>query len=228
MERGIHLGDTKKLILYVEQESIDCIITDPPYGMDYQSNQRTSREQFDKIQNDVGEDWEELIKLYLQHCYRILKDDSAIYCFCGWQTLPFMRSEFEEYFTLKNIIIWDKMRHGMGDLEGAYAGQYEMILFGHKGRHTKQGDYRYPDVLRVPKIDPSKLVHPNEKPPQLLEIFLYFSTNKGDLVFDGFAGSGSIVTACKKLERDYLVFEIEPEYIDIIKERETNSIPGLF
>ena len=136
----------------VNGKSIDMIITDPPYLMNYKSNRRIKQEKFDYIMNDINS--EEMIIKYIEECFRILKDNTAIYLFCSWHHIDFFKQEFEKYFKLKNLIVWSKNNHGSGDLKGAYAPKHELILYGHKGRSLFR-EKRISDVIDFPKV-PSK------------------------------------------------------------------------
>jgi site-specific DNA-methyltransferase (adenine-specific) len=200
-------------------DSVDLIVTDPPYLMNYRSNRRVKNEKFKHIANDV--DSYELISKYLAECYRILKNDTAIYVFCSWHHVDFFKTEFERHFKLKNIIVWNKNNHGSGDLKGAYAPKHEFILYGHKGRSIFR-EKRLPDVIDCDKIPSLKLTHPTEKPIDLLSIFIKNNSDEGDVVFDGFAGTGSTLVASAKLNRNFIGFEIEPEYVRIANQRLEN------
>ena len=73
------------------------------------------------------------------------------------------------------------------------------------------------DVLEIPSE--GKTIHPTQKPVALFEYLIKTYTNEGDLVLDNCAGSGTTGVACKNLNRNYILIEKEPEYIDIIKKR---------
>lgn len=209
-------GDCIKEMFNIKDENIDLVITDPPYLMDYQSNRRKKEDRFDKIKNDKGN--YVLIQEYLKECYRIMKNNTAIYCFCSWHNIDFFKKEFEKYFKLKNIIVWNKNNHGTGDLKGSYAPKHEFILFGHKGR-TLLREKRIPDVIDCAKIPSKKLTHPTEKPQELLEIFIKQSSNVDDVVFDGFMGTGSTGIACINTSRRFVGIELDENYFNIAKNR---------
>lgn len=191
------------------------IVTDPPYMINYQSDYRKNK--YKKIKNDKNS--YDLISEYFKKCNEILKDNSAIYCFCSWHNVDFFKREFEKYFKLKNIIVWNKNNTSMGDLKGSYAPKHEFILFGHKGRRLIEG-FRYPDVLDFKRTN-NKL-HPTQKPIDLLEVLIKTSSKEGDIVFDGFMGSGSTGIACLKNNRNFIGVELEKEYFDIAKNRIEN------
>lgn len=201
-------------------ESVDLVVTDPPYLINYRSNRRVVNEKFDRIQNDSNA--EQVIQESLKQYYRILKNDSAIYMFCSWHHIEFFKQEFEKYFTLKNILIWNKNNHGSGDLRGAYAPKYEMVLFGHKGRSVFQ-DKRIADVIDCSKVPSSKLLHPTEKPVELLELFIKHNSKPKDIVFDGFIGAGSTALAALHTDRKFIGYELDYKYYEIACQRIDNE-----
>ena len=215
---NIYCGDCLNYMKKIPSESIDLIVTDPPYLMDFQSGHR--KRKYNKIKNDTIQN-EKLISEYFEHCYRILKNDTAIYCFCSWHHIDIFKQEFEKYFKLKNIIIWQKNNTSMGDLKGSYAPKYEMVLFGHKGRRLLNG-FRYPDILEFKRTN-NKL-HPTEKPVDLLELFIKQSSDINDVVFDGFMGSGSTGVACINTHRKFIGCELDENYFKIAEQRLKNTI----
>ena len=219
MDYKLYQGDCLEVMGSIKDKSVDLIVTDPPYLMDYQSNRRKKEDRFDKIKNDKGNYM--LIQDYLEECHRIMKDNTAIYCFCSWHNIDFFKNEFEKHFKLKNILVWNKNNHGTGDLKGSYAPKHEFILFGHKGR-TLLREKRIADVIDCPKISSNKLTHPTEKPQDLLEIFIKQSSDVGSIIFDGFMGTGSCGIAAKKLNRKFIGIELDEKYFDIAKDRLEN------
>ena len=219
MSYKLYQGDCLEIMGGIKDKSVDLIVTDPPYLMDYQSNRRKKEDRFDKIKNDKGNYM--LIQDYLEECHRIMKDNTAIYCFCSWHNIDFFKNEFEKHFKLKNILVWNKNNHGTGDLKGSYAPKHEFILFGHKGR-TLLREKRIADVIDCPKISSNKLTHPTEKPQDLLEIFIKQSSDEGSIIFDGFMGTGSCGIAAKKLNRKFVGIELDEKYFNIAKDRLEN------
>ena len=219
MSYKLYQGDCLEIMGGIKDKSVDLIVTDPPYLMDYQSNRRKKEDRFDKIKNDKGNYM--LIQDYLEECHRIMKDNTAIYCFCSWHNIGFFKNEFEKHFKLKNILVWNKNNHGTGDLKGSYAPKHEFILFGHKGR-TLLREKRIADVIDCPKISSNKLTHPTEKPQDLLEIFIKQSSDVGSIIFDGFMGTGSCGIVAKKLNRNFIGIELDEKYFNIAKNRLEN------
>lgn len=205
----------ESLLRWLPDASVDLILTDPPYGCGTQvSARRSPVKRFKEIEgvDAINEAW-------LSDAYRVLRDGAAMYCFAKWVNMGDWKVALERVgFDVVNCIIWDKMQHGTGDLQGSYAPQYEMILFAAKGRHILRGT-RPKDVIQYPKIQPNKLIHPYEKPVGLLEKLIRHSTDVGGLVVDCFAGSGSTLEAASNLGREYLGCEIESESIALIQNR---------
>ena len=110
----------------------------------------------------------------------------------------------------------------MGDLQGAYAGQYEVILFAQKGRrilNEVDGKRRHPDILSYDRIPPSRLRHSHEKPEELIEFLMRKSSDVGEVVLDPFAGSGTTAAVAKRLGRDFITMEMDEDYVNISRER---------
>lgn len=212
----IYQRDCVEGMRIIPDRSIDLIVTDPPYLINYRSNRRVVHEKFRHIANDDGSN--DLISEFLTECYRVLKDDTAIYMFCSWHHIDFFKREFEKHFKLKNLIVWNKNVHGTGDLRGSYAPKHELILYGHKGRSLLR-EKRLPDVIDCAKVPSLQLTHPTEKPVPLLEIFIRNSSKVGDVVLDGFAGTGSTCVAAIKNRRNFIAFEIDREYVEIANKR---------
>lgn len=216
----IYQMDVMGGVSLIPDESVDLVITDPPYLMNYRSNRRVKQDKFDYIKND--KDSHELISEFLTEIYKKMKNNTAIYMFCSWHHIDFFKHEFEKHFKLKNIIVWNKNNHGSGDLKGAYAPKHEFILYGHKGRSLFR-EKRIPDVIDCAKISSPKLTHPTEKPTDLLKIFIRNNSDKGDIILDGFAGTGSTCIASLEEERNFIAFELESEYVEIANQRLDNK-----
>lgn len=207
----LRLGDCLELMKDIPDGSVDLVLTDPPYGMNFQSNYREKK--YSKIENDTCLDW---LDAFLQECWRVLKPNSAIYLFCSWHKVDVFKKAAEKLFKIKNILIWEKNNTSMGDLKGSYSPKYEMIIFAHKGRRVLNG-FRYPDVLTAKRT--GNKLHPTQKPVELLEIFVNSSSNDGETVLDTFMGSGSTGVACVNTNRNFIGIELDEGYFEIAKRR---------
>ena len=219
LNKIIH-GDCLKEIPKIEDGSIDCVIIDPPYGIDFQSNYK--KEKFDKIKSDDKDSFS-LLDNSLEKVKPKMKKDSHIYIFTSWKVFDKIKPIVEKHFEIKNCLIWNKEDRGMGDLNGNYAESYEMIIFATQGKRKLVGDSRPVNVLDFERTTNTN--HPTEKPVELLKELIKNSTVEGELVLDYFAGSGSTMIATKELNRKAVAIEIKKEYVDIIKSRTKQYTP---
>ena len=210
-------GDCLKLLKKIPDQSIDLIITDPPYGINYLSNYYKEGNPFNKIEGD-----QKLDLSYAKELFRVLKDDCACFVFIRYDKRNEFIKAFKD-FKLKNELIWVKNNWTAGDLTGNFGNQYETILFLVKG-DFKLKSKRYSNILKFDRVSPDKLQHPTEKPVKLIEKLIKCASNTNDLILDPFLGSGTTAVACKILERDFIGFEISQEYCKVANKR-LNNVP---
>jgi len=207
----LYLGDCLEVMRDMPDNSVDAVVTDPPYGIGYVSNMR--KKSFGVMQSDdiTNAAW-------LIFMVRLLKDTGAIYCFSRWDVLGIWKSLFEFFgLSVKNCIVWDKGLFGMGDLEGAFAPTHEMILFASRGRHILRGK-RAADIIKINRVG-SKRDHPTEKPVELMRELILKSTNPGDTILDPFMGSGTTIIAAIQTGRNAIGIEIDETYYKIAEKR---------
>lgn len=210
----LHNGDCLDYLRTLDDGSIDLILTDPPYGMAYQSSRRTATDKFEKIKHDDNIDW---FEDFISECYRVLKDDSHAYIFCNEYNVSNFRNLQEKVgFKNKRTLIWVKNNHTSGDLLGDYGNKTEYINFMHKGRRLLNGK-RGTNVLEYKKILSND--HPTEKPVDLLQYLIEKSSNIGDVVLDPFMGVGSTGVACNNSYRDFIGIEINEGYFEVANKR---------
>lgn len=208
-------GDCLELIKNIPDGSVDCILTDPPYGIDFQSARRTDKTQWKpKIANDKTP-----FIWFLRDAFRVLKEGGVILCFTRYDTEKDFRWAMElAGFNVKAQIIWDKEIHGMGDLKGDFAPQHENIIFAVKGKYQFPGK-RPRSIFRVQRVNAEKLLHPNEKPVELMRRLIESVTKEGDVVLDMFAGVGTTCIAAKESNRGYICMELSEAYAEITRKR---------
>jgi len=205
------LGDCAQIMTLLPNSSIDLIVSDPPYGMEFRSNYR--KEKHIKIENDNNLDW---LPAVAKELFRVLADDSHCYLFCSFHNVDIFKQELQKHFKLKNILIWYKNNTGMGDLDGDYAPQYEFILYLTKG-NRKLNNGRSSNIIHSKKTFNN--LHPTEKPVDLITFLINKSSNRDDVVFDPFMGSWTTARACKDLGRNFIGCELEEKYCDIGEQR---------
>ncbi len=217
------LGDCGLHLLGMKSESVHLTVTDPPYGIDFQSGRRITAERFPRVANDDKVDLD-----FLKDLWRITAPGGAVYLFTRWDVMDEWRRGMKGAgFDVRNAIVWDREVHGLGDLNGGYAPRYDIVLFGAKGKHELRGK-RLPDVIRCQRVDADKLLHPMQKPLGILTPFIEASSDPGQVVFDPFMGSGSTGAAAVATGRDFLGIEIDERWHKVASERllTTVSVEG--
>lgn len=145
-----------------------------------------------------------------------LRNDGAMFVWTSHQVYPQWREQFAPYY--KHTIIWHKPGGGIGDLKGNYATDYELCIFGVKGKVRFRGK-RGMSVWTIGKDRVTDYKHPTQKPVELAVRAIGDFTDAGNTVLDIFGGSGSTVIACEQMGRAARVIELEPTYCDVIIER---------
>ncbi|MBI5417032.1 site-specific DNA-methyltransferase [Candidatus Poribacteria bacterium] len=217
---NIYCGDCLDLMAKIKDTSIDLIATDPPYVINVSSNgTRTEYGDYSFPRH--------FFKFFIKECKRILKVGHHLYMFCDWRTYPLIWEASLGTMTLKNLVVWDIGRPRLGNY---YRFSYEMICFfinditafkftGQKINRIKIIDRAKRDIWHISDIPMVNRSHPSQKPLAVIEEIILNSSKKDDLVLDSFAGSGTTLMAAKKHNRNFLGFEINPNYVEIAKNR---------
>jgi DNA modification methylase len=187
------------------------VFTDPPYGINFQSNFREQTPQFEKIANDdaILEIWPVL--------WSTMSSDAAAYVCTRWDVYH-KWLESSNKFDVKNCVVWYKRGGGLGDLQNSYSPNHEFIIVAHKGTAALRGK-RLADVWEVGRDAVTSYAHPTQKPVGLPAIAVESHSDKGDVVLDLFLGSGTTLIAAEQLGRKCYGMEISPQYCDVIVKR---------
>lgn len=213
LENVFH-GDCIEGIKALKDGSVACVLTDPPYGIDYVAKAR----QHGPIAND-NEDAFPLLDKALEELKPKLKKEACLYIFCPWKTVDLFKQIIEKHYEVRNILVWKKNLHGIGDLN-SWADIYELIIYATPGRHQVIGT-RPVNVLSYDRSSYS--FHSCEKPVDLLKFIIEKSTVEGEMVIDPFAGSGSTGVAAKECNRPFHLMELEKQNVDVIHQRLTDA-----
>ena len=210
----IYLGDSAKVLNEVEDKSIDLLLTDPPYGMDFKSGWNKK----EKIKNDALNETITLLDNVLEKTKNKLKDDAHFYLFGNIKYLEYIKPIISKHLNIKDILIWDRCVIGMGDLN-SYGNSYDIIYFGYNKVWKNLNGIRERNVLKYERVVPNEMQHPTEKPRELLEYLIKKSTSENEIVLDPFAGGGSTLLASSNTNRKSIGIELEKKYYDLIKQR---------
>jgi DNA modification methylase len=193
----LYLGDCAEILPTLN--NINCVVTDPPYGMAFQSNFRLVKHL--KIANDeTPELANEVINWAIENV------NHSVYAFGRWDNLY-------NYPKPKSLITWVKNNWSMGDLNHEHARQTEVAFF-YNGKNHKFPKKRPTDVVNFARTNNEN--HPTEKPVGLMQIFVDWTEG---IVLDPFMGSGTTGVACAKMGRSFIGIEKEPKYFDIACKR---------
>lgn len=196
-EATLYLADCMEILPTLQK--VDAVITDPPYGMSFQSNHR--KEKYLKIANDETADVANAVIKWA-----IANASHSTYAFGRWDNLV-------HYTKPKSLITWVKNNWSMGDLKHEHARQTEVAFFYPGPIHYWPGS-RPTDVVECART--GNEFHPTEKPVGLMRIFLGWTSG---CVLDPFMGSGTTGVAAAQMGRKFIGIEREPKYFDIACER---------
>lgn len=211
----IRLGDCCELMREIPDHSVDMVLCDPPYEIDYQSQWRKDRAQWKpKIIGDKAPFLD-----FIPELRRIVKSSGCVLLFARWDVQQrFIDTMCDNGMKPKAVIIWDKVVHGMGDLKRAPGSRYESIIYW-SGKDFSFPGKRPVDIVRHQRVNPNELLHPNEKPIELLQELIHSYSRPGDIVFDACMGSGSSIVAAINTDRHYIGFELDPEHFETANRR---------
>lgn len=215
---------------YILDESVDLIVTDPPYNLGFggTTQTKTKKPRFNIIANDklTQKEYQRFTFQWLRQAYRILKPGRHIYVCIDWRMYPLMTLWMRRVgFVIKNCIVWDKMRMGVG---WQYRFQHEFIIFAVRGeKNVRRIKTRLDtDILRIPKIAGNKTIHPTEKPSDLMDKIIKNSSEEGEVVADFFLGSGPVAEAAIRNNRKIRGFEVDPIYFEVVTKRINEAFEG--
>lgn len=213
----------------LEAETIDCIITDPPYeviagghgGKDSSSTALRPSGILSKNDGKIFTYNNLKIQDWIAECYRVLKNNTHIYIMTNFLNLEeYLQQIRQAGFAIHNLLIWKKNN---ATPNRWYMKNCEYIIFARKGAAKPINNCGTKTILEVSNV--KNKIHPTEKPVELLRILIENSTNEGDTVLDPFGGSFSTVLAALQTKRKGISFEIDQEYFNLGKQRLANFNP---
>jgi len=229
----IHLGDANELICEIDDQSVDLIATDPPYGIHFEKNEWDKPNQLN---------WHDLAK----HFKRVLKPSGNLIVFQGWSYVAETKMILDQDFTIKNWIIYDRVKgrgaktnfvstredilwYVMDEKNHVYNKIDSTIKKKTGGMGLKNGTkYRalsnvWSDISPIVPWSKERVKHPTQKPVSLMNRIVEVFSNPNDVVLDPFLGSGTTAVSCQMLGRHCIGFEKNPEYYQIILDRTNNE-----
>lgn len=234
---GIHKGDCVEILKTIPSHSVDLIIADPPFAINFDEKERN--EGFidtygDSFTDELGEVMS-MVEPAMEECARILKPGAHLYLFFGIQHYNSYYSSLELTWRMniqKTPLFWIK---GSGENYKPYhrfTVNYEACLFSWKYKEEENPNIKYKQrELNKPhtctfehSLKVSKKEHPAQKPLSLYKDIIELSSHEGDVVLDPFLGSGISLVAAKQMKRKYIGIEVLHEWYDLAVHNINNSL----
>ena len=222
MINKVHCADCLEFMKQMPDKSIDLVLTDPPYGINFQGKAK----RYDVL---IGDEKEFDIAPYWKEIERITK--GSAYIFTRWD----IAYDWQKVIKPDKQIVLGRGKSSVGDLSN-FSTEYEVILFKRfedgfvdgtdlkiRCKHAESPYYKkrigdfWTDVISNQNWEEAN--HPTQKTIACCEKIIKISTKENDLVLDCFLGSGTTAVACKKLNCRFIGIEISPEYCKIAEQR---------
>lgn len=228
--------NNKTLLKDIPDNSVDLILTDPPYNIAKYSTGNINLPNRTPLNNDIAE-WDkiEVDPLdYVDDFKRILKPNGNIFIFTTYNCIGKWHEAFDNHFDTTQFMVWHKTNPTPNIFKKGFLNSCELIICfwnkGHKWNFSSQKDMHNfvessicmsPERLKNPK-------HPSQKPIKILQHIIEIASNKNDVVFDPFMGVASTGVAAIKLDRKFYGCEINYDYykagVERIKEFYINNL----
>jgi site-specific DNA-methyltransferase (adenine-specific) len=216
----IYCGDCLDVMREMPSESIDTIITDPPYFLP--AEHYKTRRVFARSLCDLSI-LEHFFREVFDELSRVTKESAVYYCFCDGQSYPVMFVCAYPKVRRIALLVWDKVVSINGY---SWRHQHELILFA-----QKPGSVAVPtgdgDILRCRAVPVDRRLHPAEKPVELLSKLISKSVPMGGVILDPFMGSGSVGIAAAEIGRGFVGIEIDERYCELAVKRLLAKAPLL-
>jgi site-specific DNA-methyltransferase (adenine-specific) len=258
----IFFGDSLEIIKILPDESIDLVLTDPPFGT--QDKQQLNTKKGGVVitsmsYEDKYTDYIDFLRCHVSEFKRVLKKTGTMYLHLDWHWVHYAKVMCDDVFGRDNFlneIVWS---YDFGSRGGKdrFPRKHDTILVYTKlyGEHI----FNWDEIDRLPYQTPAmqyvgrskeeaekrialgkvptdvwtmsivgtnakeRVGYPNQKPIQLFKRMITASTNKGALVLDPFAGSGTTGAASLKLDREFILVDNNPQSFEVLRERFKSS-----
>ena len=219
-------GDCLEVMRGMADNSVDTVVTDPPFVVPTQHYASRSGE------NKFGRKWSDISPLIgwfdmvTTEVARILRPTGHFVCFCNADSYPAFYPAVFSRFGNADCLVWDKGKIGMGR---GWRKRTEFIVVGRNPDAWFSPETKS-TVLACPVVPSEKRIHPAQKPVSLLREIIKHTTPPGGVVVDPFTGSGSTGEAAMLEGFEFIGIEMEAEYVAIAEARivEAQRSLGLF
>lgn len=217
-------GDCLELLKTLENESVDALITDPPYNIARDNNFKS----MGRAGIDFGE-WDKDFDLtsWISVAVDKVKKGGNVIIFTDWKSITPIIEELEKNkCDIKDMIRIEKSNPMPRNRDRRFITDYEIAIWavkkGAKWTFNRQLEtYERPLIKTkvTPKSEKIEKGHPTQKNTETMEWLIERLTNEGDIVLDPFMGSGTTGVACQNLNRDFIGCELSDEYFEMAQKR---------
>ena len=224
--------DYKELLddMAKQEIQVDCILTDPPYNISRTHQlgfSNMGRAGMDYGKWDYGFNQTE----WMKHCLPFVKDGGSVIIFNDWKNLSYLVEALEtNSCVIKDLLRWEKLNPMPRNVDARYVVDFECAIWAVKGKKrwvfNKPKNLPYLKAVFKSGVVPGgkNRLHPTQKHLGVIEEILNIHTNKNDLVFDPFSGSGTTALACLNHSRKFIGSEIDEKYFELAFQRLQNEI----
>ena len=220
-------GDSKEIIRRIPDESIDFILTDPPYNLGKHSTGNIFLPGREPMNNDVAS-WD-MVDFHpyewADDFIRILKPTGNLFIFTSYNMIGKWYDCLDHRFDTSNFMVWHKTNPAPKIYKAGFLNSCEMIFTCWNKKHTwnfisqaEMHNFMESSICMRPErlTDPK---HPTQKPVSILRKMITIASNENDIVFDPFMGVGSVGVAALQLNRRFIGVELEENYFRAAKKR---------
>ena len=220
----IQKGDCYKLLKSIPDQSIDLILTDPPYNLNPYSTGNLKMKWRKDFNNDIAP-WDKKsldVGLLLEEYKRILSPTGNLFVFTAYNLIGSFHKLFDPVFDTFQFMVWHKTNPPPKLRKTSFLNSCELICCmwnkGHTWNFSKQNTMH--NFFESPIcMGKERLKHPTQKPVKLLKHIMTIASNEGDLVLDNFMGVASTGEAALRLGRQFIGFEIDENYFRQARQR---------
>ncbi len=220
-------ADSRDIIKHIPDNSVDFILTDPPYNLGQHSTGNIPLPGRSAMNNDVA-DWDMVDfnpEEWADEFIRILKPTGNLFIFTSYNQLGRWYNSLDYRFDTSNFMVWHKTNPAPKIFKAGFLNSCEMIFTCWNKKHTwnfisqkeMHNFIESPICMRPERLYNPK--HPAQKPVGILKKMIEIATNENDIVFDPFMGVGSTGVAALELKRRFIGIEMDNDYFEAARNR---------
>jgi len=212
----------------LEDNCVDCIITDPPYNIGQSNKLSKSQNKIISNKDNWGhfeptntEEYLSFLQNVFYECYRVCK--GSIIVFYNRLEITKIKDMLNLVGFYPNNLLCIVKRNSLPHFrKNGFRSDFELAIYCQKVKGKDTFNFLNQALMKgidYYAIGQNESRHPTEKPKEIIKKYIRIISNKDDVILDPFIGSGTTAVACKELQRNFIGFEISKEYCDIANER---------